>query len=85
MNNQLLSIIIPCYNVASFMHRCIESLTRQYYDNIEILLIDDGSTDNTSFLCDQYAKTDGRIKVIHQENKGFTELVVYALPMIRYQ
>lgn len=70
MNEPLLSIIVPCFNVASFMPRCIESLTNQYYTNVEILLIDDGSTDDTPILCDQYVKVDSRIKVIHQENHG---------------
>lgn len=70
MNEPLLSIIVPCFNVASFMPRCIESLTNQYYTNVEILLIDDGSTDDTPILCDQYVRGDSRIKVIHQGNLG---------------
>ena len=70
MNKPLLSIIVPCYNVASFLPRCIESLIKQTYFNVEILLIDDGSTDDTPILCDQYAKVDSRVKVIHQENHG---------------
>ena len=70
MNKPLLSIIVPCYNVASFLPRCIESLIKQTYVNVEILLIDDGSTDDTPILCDQYAKVDSRVKVIHQENHG---------------
>ena len=66
----LISVIIPCYNVAMFFNRCIDSILEQTYTHLEILLIDDGSTDNTSELCDAYALQDKRIIVIHQQNKG---------------
>ena len=66
----LISVIIPCYNVAMFFNRCIDSILEQTYTHLEILLIDDGSTDNTSELCDAYALQDKRIAVIHQQNKG---------------
>lgn len=70
MKDLLLSIIIPCYNVAPFLNKCIDSVLNQTYTNIEILLVDDGSTDKTATLCDEFAKRDTRVKVIHQENKG---------------
>ena len=66
----LISVIIPCYNVAMFLNRCIDSILKQTYTYLEILLINDGSTDNTPDLCDAYALQDKRIIVIHQQNIG---------------
>ena len=66
----LVSIIIPVYNVKSYLAQCLESVIHQSYRNIEIILIDDGSTDGSGVICDQYAKDDDRIRVIHKENKG---------------
>ena len=64
------SIITPIYNMEVFVPRCIESLINQTYQNIEILLVDDGSKDNSGKICDEYALRDERIRVIHQENQG---------------
>lgn len=64
------SIIIPVYNVEKYLAECIESVLQQTYTNWEMLLIDDGSTDHSSEICEEYAKKDVRIKVIHQENGG---------------
>lgn len=64
------SIIIPTYNVEACLPRCIESIVNQTYTNLEILPIDDGSTDNCGVILDQYAKTDNRVRVIHQPNAG---------------
>lgn len=64
------SIIVPIYNVANYLPKCLDSIINQTYQNLEILLIDDGSTDNSSTIADQYAKNDSRIKVIHQKNGG---------------
>ena len=69
-SNPLLSIIVPCYNVSAFLDRCLESIVNQSYHNIEILLIDDGSTDKTGEQCEMWAAKDNRIIVIHQENLG---------------
>lgn len=66
----LVSIIVPVYNVESYLNNCLNSLLAQTYAKIEIILIDDGSVDNSSKICDEYAKKDNRIKVIHQENRG---------------
>lgn len=66
----LISIVVPVYNVAEYLHECIDSIINQTYKNIEIILIDDGSTDNSGEICDEYAKKDNRIIVVHQENKG---------------
>ncbi len=65
-----ISVIIPVYNVAAYLSMCIESVLSQKYSNLEIILIDDGSTDESGKICDEYAKKDCRIKVIHQINKG---------------
>ncbi len=68
----LISVIIPVYNVAKYLDTCISSIQQQTYDNLEILLIDDGSTDESGNICDKYALEDKRIRVIHQENKGLS-------------
>lgn len=68
--NDLVSIIIPIYNVEKYLSKCIDSVINQTYQNLEILLIDDGSTDNSSEICETYSKKDNRIKVIHKENSG---------------
>lgn len=65
-----ISIIIPVYNIENFLRQCIESVINQTLKTIEIILIDDGSTDNSGNICDEYAKSDNRIVVIHQKNKG---------------
>ena len=70
MQTPLISVIVPIYNVAPWLPRCLDSIVGQTYKNLEILLIDDGSTDNSLEICQQYAEKDSRIKVIHQENKG---------------
>ena len=64
------SIIIPVYNVKPYLERCVNSVLGQTYKDIEIILVDDGSTDGSSALCDEIAKTDQRIHVIHQQNQG---------------
>ncbi len=68
--NSLVSIIIPVYNVEGYIARCIESVINQTYNKLEIILIDDGSSDNSGKICDEYARKDTRIKVIHKENGG---------------
>lgn len=73
MENYLISIIVPIYNAKNYLDRCIQSLLKQTYQNIEILLIDDGSKDNSLEICNQYANKDERIKVIHQDNRGVSK------------
>jgi len=68
--SDLISIIIPVYNVEKYLSRCLDSVINQSFSNIEVLLIDDGSTDRSGFLCDEYAKKDRRIKVLHKTNGG---------------
>lgn len=66
------SVIIPVYNVEKYISKTIESVCNQTYENIEIILVDDGSTDNSSKICDELAKKDNRISVIHQDNQGLS-------------
>lgn len=66
----LISVIVPVYNVEKYLKQCICSITSQSYDNLEIILVDDGSTDQSGKICDDCAKTDKRIKVIHKKNGG---------------
>ncbi len=68
--NELISIIVPVYNVEKYIEKCINSITNQTYKKIEIILIDDGSTDGSGKMCDEYALMDKRVKVIHKENAG---------------
>ncbi len=68
----VVSIIVPVYNVKSYVGECVESLCRQTYTNLEILLVDDGSTDGSGEVCDEYAGRDERIRVIHQANRGLS-------------
>lgn len=68
--NDLISVIIPVYNVEPYLRRCVDSILAQSYQNFEILLIDDGSTDASGDICDEYAEQDSRIIAIHQENNG---------------
>lgn len=71
MNVPKISVIVPCYNVEQYLDRCLESLIKQTFEDIEIILVDDKSPDNTPRLCDNWSKRDSRIKVIHkEENQG---------------
>lgn len=70
--NPLVSIIIPVYNVEKFFKQCVESAINQSYRNIEIILVDDGSTDSCGAVCDFFVNKDSRIKVIHQKNMGLS-------------
>lgn len=73
MNNDLISVIVPCYNVEKYLKKCVESIVNQSYQNLEIILVDDGATDSTPALCDELAKTDERIKVLHKVNGGLSD------------
>lgn len=68
----LISVIVPIYKVEEFLNRCVDSLLAQTYENLEILLVDDGSPDNCGSICDEYARKDSRVQVIHKANGGLS-------------
>ena len=70
MNNPLLSVIIPIYNVEAYLDTCLQSIRNQTLSDLEIILVDDGSPDLCPQMCDEYARQDARIKVIHKVNAG---------------
>lgn len=71
MNKEpMVSVIVPIYNVEKYLKRCIDSILNQTYKNLEIILVDDGSPDKCPEICDEYAKKDDRIIVIHNNNGG---------------
>lgn len=69
-NSPLISVIVPLYNVEQYLERSVKALQEQTYRNLEIILVDDGSTDRSASMCDEFAKNDNRIKVIHKKNGG---------------
>lgn len=81
MANELISIIIPIYNVEPYLSRCVESVLQQTYTDIEIILVDDGSTDNCGKMCDAYGKLDERIRVVHKKHGGQSSARNYGLKM----
>ncbi len=83
MINELISVIIPVYNNENYLDKCIESVVNQTYKNLEIILVDDGSTDNSPKLCDEWAKNDSRIKVIHKDNTGVSDSRNIALDIVK--
>ena len=74
-----LSVIVPVYNVETYLNRCIDSIINQTYKNLEIILVDDGSTDKSGKICDKYAAIDSRIKVIHKKNGGLVSARKYGV------
>ena len=79
MNDALISIIIPVYNVEKYINRCLESVINQTYKNIEIILVDDGSPDRSGEICENFSKTDSRIKVFHKMNGGLSDARNYGV------
>ena len=73
MEKDLISIIIPVYKVEKYLEKCIESVLKQTYTNLQVILVDDGSPDNCGKICDEYAKKDSRIEVIHKVNGGLSD------------
>lgn len=71
--SDLISVIIPIYKVEKYLNRCVESIVNQTYENLEIILVDDGSPDSCPKMCDEWAKKDKRIKVVHKENGGLAD------------
>lgn len=75
----LISVIVPVYNVEKYLKRCVASIQKQTYSYLQIILVDDGSTDSSGQLCDQLAKSDVRLKVLHKENGGLSSARNYGL------
>lgn len=69
----LISVVIPAYNVESCINRSVSSVLNQSFDDLEVIIIDDGSNDRTPSICDELAKKDHRVKVLHQKNSGVSE------------
>ena len=72
-DNTLISVIVPVYNTAKYLDKCVETLVNQSYANLEIILVDDGSPDESPAMCDKWAIRDNRIKVIHKDNGGVSD------------
>lgn len=72
MENDIVSLIVPIYNIETFVEECVSSLLLQDYPSLEIILIDDGSTDSSGLLCDKFGRCDNRVRVIHQKNSGLS-------------
>ncbi len=70
MKNELISVVVPVYNVEKYLDKCIKSIVDQTYANLEVILVDDGSTDSSGRICDKYAESDKRVHVLHQKNGG---------------
>jgi glycosyltransferase involved in cell wall biosynthesis len=79
MDENMISVIVAVYNVQKYLNRCIESLINQTYPNLEIILVDDESTDSSGIMCDKWAKKDPRIKVIHKINGGLSDARNYGI------
>lgn len=79
LNNAVVSLIIAVYNADKYLQRCLDSVVKQTYTNLEIILVDDGSTDTSRKICDTYAALDKRIQVLHQPNRGVCVARNYAL------
>lgn len=78
-NHYKVSVIVPVYKVEEYIKECVDSILQQTYLNMEIILVDDGSPDKCGQICDEYAKLDGRVKVIHKENGGLSDARNYGL------
>ena len=73
MGEELITVVVPIYKVEKYLVKCIDSIIEQSYQNIELILVDDGSPDECPRICDEYKNRDSRIKVIHKQNGGLSE------------
>ena len=81
--NILVSVIVPVYNVEEYLSRCVESILTQTYHNLEVILVDDGSPDECPLICEEYARKDSRIVVLHQRNQGQSVARNYGLDIMK--
>ena len=79
----MISVIIPVYNTEKYLPRCIESVLAQTYRDLDIILIDDGSWDNSGKICDEYAEKDSRVRIFHKENGGLSSARNFGLEKAR--
>ena len=75
----IISIILPVYNVEKYLDRCLESISRQRYDDLDIVVVDDGSTDRSGSICDEFAKMDSRVRIYHKKNGGLSDARNYGI------
>ena len=73
MQKAIISVIVPVYNVKDYLDECLESIVNQLYTALEIILVDDGSTDGSAEICDNWLKRDSRVRVVHKENGGLSD------------
>ena len=73
MENQLISIIVPVYNVEEYLKQCLDSILEQTFSNYEVILVNDGSTDSSGLICQEYAKKDARFRYFEKENGGLSD------------
>lgn len=83
LEQPLISIIVPVYKVEKYLKRCVDSILTQTYQNMEIILVDDGSPDNCGAICDRYKETDNRVVVIHKKNGGLSDARNTAIPLAK--
>ena len=79
MNRPLISVVLPIYKIEQYLDRCMEAVLGQTYENLEILMVDDGSPDNCPALCNAYAQKDPRVKALHKENGGLSDARNYGI------
>ena len=79
MNRPLISVVLPIYNIEEYLDRCMQAVLNQTYDNLEILMVDDGSPDGCPALCDQYALKDPRVRPLHKKNGGLSDARNYGI------
>ena len=83
MGNSLISVVIPVYNVENYLRECLDSVVNQNYRNLQIILVDDGSTDDSPYICDEYSSKDKRIEVYHKKNGGLSDARNYGMDMAK--
>lgn len=83
MDNPGISVIVPVYNVEKYLRECLNSIVGQTYKNLQIILVDDGSTDDSGKICDEYAERDGRIEVYHKENGGLSDARNFGIAKVK--